>query len=50
MTGNKIKPIKVLLNPEYSTIPSIESTKYSAEKDTITVTETNKHNNTSRDN
>jgi len=46
MIGNKIKPRKVLLIPEVSTIPSIEPTKYSAEKDTTTVTEANKTNAT----
>lgn len=50
MIGNKIKPIKVLLNPEDSTIPLIESTKHSAEKAAIKVTMTNKDNTTLRDN
>lgn len=50
MMGNKIKPIKVLLNPEDSAIPLIESTKYSADKAAIKVTITNKANTVLRDN
>lgn len=50
MIGNKIKPIKVLLNPEDSAIPLIESTKYSADKAAIKVTTTNKANTVLRDN
>jgi hypothetical protein len=47
--GNKIKPTKVLLSPEDLTMPSIEPTKYSAEKNTATVTTTNKISDATKD-
>jgi hypothetical protein len=45
--GNIIKPIKVLLIPKVSTIPSIEVTRYS-EKPIAQVTEANSINDTTR--
>jgi hypothetical protein len=46
--GNKIRLTNVLFNPVDLTIGSIESTKYSAEKITATVTTENKNSDTVR--
>jgi hypothetical protein len=48
--GNKKNPTNVLLNPEDSTIPSIEPTKYLAENAVTIGADNNKINDTLRDN